>query len=77
MNSEQAEIARMMEKSLNEGQQKLVNSVMNAINRNEGGVFCVEAHGGKLIFYVFWAWSALHSHQNYIMWKIRLVLYFT
>ena len=52
---EQAEIARMMEKSLNEGQRKLVNSVINAIDRNEGGVFCVEAHGGKLIFYVFGA----------------------
>ena len=50
---EQAEIARMMEISLNEGQRKLVNSVMNAIDRNEGGVFCVEAHGGKHIFYVF------------------------
>ena len=49
----QAEIATENSKTLNEDQQKLVDTIMDAVNNGKGGIFAVEASGGTGKTYTF------------------------
>ena len=64
----QAEIAENQEDLLNEGQRHAVKTILEAVEKKEGGIFALEAHGGTgKTFVINYLAAKLRSQKKIVM----------